>query len=71
MTNDLDPRLLEILAENITPFDERLEYGDDISLLIGLQAIKENVLGSPDFRKCKFSNEFTNILATLKNNSAW
>ena len=32
MTNDLDPKLLEILAENITPFDEELEYGDDISL---------------------------------------
>lgn len=71
MTNDLDPRLIEILAENITPLDEELEYSDDISLLIGLQAIKENILGFTDFRKCKFSNEFTNILATLKNNSVW
>ena len=65
------PRLLEILAENITPFDKELEYSNDLSLLIGLQAIKENILGSPDFRKCKFSNEFTNILATLKNSGVW
>lgn len=71
LTNDLDPKLIEILAENITPLDEELEYSDDISLLIGLQAIKENILGFTDFRKCKFSNEFTNILATLKNSSAW
>jgi hypothetical protein len=39
--------------------------------MIGLQAIKDNILYSPDFRKCRFSNEFTNILATLKNSSVW
>jgi len=71
MTNDLDPKLLEILAENITSSDEELEYSNDISLMIGLQSIKENILNSPDFRKCKFSNEFTNILATLKNSGVW
>ena len=71
MTNEIDPKLLEILAENITSSDEELEYSNDISLLIGLQSIKENILGSPDFRKCKFSNEFTNILATLKNSGVW
>ena len=71
MTNDLDPKLLEILAENITPSDEGFEYSDDINLLIGLQAIKKNILSSPDFRKCRFSNEFTNILATLKNSGVW
>lgn len=71
MTNDLDPQLLEILEENITSSDEELEYSDDINLLIGLQAIKENILGSPDFRNCRFSNEFTNILATLKNSGVW
>jgi hypothetical protein len=71
MTDDLDPKLIEILAENITPSDEELEYSDDINLLIGLQAIKDNILDSPDFRKCRFSNEFTNILATLKNSSVW
>jgi hypothetical protein len=71
MTDDLDPRLIEILSENITPSDEELEYSEDINLLIGLQAIKDNILSSPDFRKCRFSNEFTNILATLKNSSVW
>jgi len=71
MTNDLDPQLLEILEENITSSDEELEYSDDINLLIGLQAIKENILSSPDFRNCRFSNEFTNILATLKNSGVW
>jgi hypothetical protein len=71
MTDDLDPKLIEILAENITPSDEELEYSNDINLLIGLQAIKDNILDSPDFRKCRFSNEFTNILATLKNSSVW
>lgn len=71
ITNDLDPKLLEILAENITASDEGFEYTDDINLLIGLQEIKKNILSSPDFGKCRFSNEFTNILATLKNNSVW
>lgn len=71
ITNDLDPKLLEILAENITASDGGFEYTDDINLLIGLQEIKKNILSSPDFGKCRFSNEFTNILATLKNNSVW
>jgi hypothetical protein len=71
MTNDLDPQLLEILSENITPSEEELEYINDISLMIGLQSIKENILNSPDFRRCRFSNEFTNILATLKNSNVW
>jgi hypothetical protein len=70
-TNDLDPKLLEILAENITASGEEFEYSDDISLLIGLQEIKKNILSSSDFRKCRFNNEFTNILATLKNNGIW
>lgn len=71
ITNDLDPKLLDILAENITASDGGFEYTDDINLLIGLQEIKKNILNSPDFGKCRFSNEFTNILATLKNNSVW
>jgi len=71
ITNDLDPKLLDILAENITASDGGFEYGDDINLLIGLQEIKKNILSSPDFGKCRFSNEFTNILATLKNSRVW
>jgi hypothetical protein len=71
LTNDLDPKMLEILVENITPSEEQFEYSNDINLLIGLQTIKKNILDSPDFRKCKFSNEFTNILATLKTSSVW
>lgn len=71
ITDDLDPKLLEILAENITAPREEFEYSNDINLLIGLQAIKQNILGSADFRKCRFNNEFTNILATLKNNGVW
>ncbi|MFZ2500074.1 MAG: hypothetical protein ACP5N0_06465 [Methanosarcina sp.] len=71
ITDDLDPKLLEILAENITPSDNEFEYSDDINLLIGLQEIQKNILESPDFRRCRFSNEFTNILATLKNNGVW
>jgi hypothetical protein len=71
VTSDLDPRFVEILAENIVSSDDEFEYSDDMSLLIALQEIKKNVLDTPDFRKCKFSNEFTNILATLKNNGVW
>ena len=71
VTNDLDPKLLDILAENITASDGGFEYSDDINLLIGLQEIKKNILGSPDFGNCRFSNEFTNILATLKNSGVW
>ena len=71
ITNDLDPRLLDVLAENITASDGGFEYSDDITLLIGLQEIKKNILNSPDFGNCRFSNEFTNILATLKNNTVW
>lgn len=71
ITNDLDPRFIEILAENIVSSEDEFEYSDDMSLLIALQEIKKNVLNTPDFRKCKFSNEFTNILATLKNNGVW
>ncbi|WP_269851678.1 hypothetical protein [Methanosarcina horonobensis] len=71
LTDDLDPKLLEILAENITASGEEFEYSNDINLLIGLQAIKKNILDSADFRKCRFNNEFTNILATLKNNGVW
>lgn len=71
ITDDLDPKLLEILAENITASGEEFEYSDDINLLIGLKEIKKNILESANFRKCRFNNEFTNILATLKNNGAW
>ncbi len=71
ITNDLDPKLIEILAENITSSEEEFEYSNDLSLLIALQEIKTNILEAPDFPKCKFSNEFTNILATLKNNGIW
>jgi hypothetical protein len=71
VTNDLDPKLLDVLAENITASDGGFEYSDDINLLIGLQEIKKNILGSPDFGQCRFSNEFTNILATLKNSGVW
>ena len=71
ITDDLDPKLLEILEENITAPGEEFEYSDDINLLIGLQEIKKNILESSNFRKCRFNNEFTNILATLKNNGAW
>lgn len=71
ITNDLDPKLLDVLVENITASDGGFEYSDDINLLIGLQEIKKNILSAPDFGKCRFSNEFTNILATLKNNTVW
>ncbi|WP_440955344.1 hypothetical protein ACSAZK_17785 [Methanosarcina sp. Mfa9] len=71
LTNDLDPRFMEILSENITPTEEEFEYSSDMSLMIAMQGIKKNILDSPDFRKCKFNNEFTNILATIKNNGVW
>lgn len=71
ITNDLEPKFLEVLAENITASGEEFEYSSDMSLLIGLQTIKKNILDSADFRSCRFNNEFTNVLATLKNNGAW
>lgn len=71
VTSDLDSRFIEILAENIVSSEDEFEYSNDMSLLIALQEIKKNILENPDFRRCKFSNEFTNILATLKNNGVW
>jgi len=71
ITNELDPKLLDVLAENITASDGGFEYSADINLLIGLQEIKKNILSSPDFGDCRFSNKFTNILATLKNSTVW
>lgn len=71
ITDDLDPRFIEILTENIVSAEDEFEYSNDMSLLIALQEIKKNILENSDFRKCKFTNEFTNILATLKNNGVW
>jgi hypothetical protein len=36
-----------------------------------LQDIKQKILDTPDFGKCRFNSEFNNILATLKNNGVW
>ncbi|MDY9926505.1 hypothetical protein [Methanosarcina sp.] len=77
-TKDLDPRFLEILEENVVPFGE---YGHESSSFSGLegsgcfmnelQVVKQKILDTPDFGKCRFNSEFTNILATLKNNGVW
>ncbi|MCQ1536108.1 hypothetical protein FTO70_10540 [Methanosarcina sp. KYL-1] len=71
LTKDLDPRFLEILGENIKPFEGSFEYESDRSLLEDLHAVKQQILDTPDFGKCRFNSEFTNILATLKNNGVW
>ena len=78
-TKDLDPRFLEILEENILPFGKYPEGGnsgfpdfeDSRSFMNELQAVKQKILDTPDFGKCRFNSEFTNILATLKNNGVW
>ncbi|WP_440945754.1 hypothetical protein ACSAZL_16855 [Methanosarcina sp. T3] len=76
-TKDLDPRFLEILEENIVSSGERPGSSgfsgseDPGSFMDKLQAVKQNILGTPDFGKCRFNSEFTNILATLKNNGVW
>ena len=71
LTNDLDPRFLEILADNIPPLPEKLECESGSGLMSTLRTRKENILDTPDFGKCRFTAEFTNILATLKNNGVW
>ena len=78
-TKDLDPRFLEILEENIVPFGEYPGCGnsevsgfeDSRCFMNELQAVKQKILDTPDFGKCRFNSEFTNILATLKNNGVW
>ncbi|AKB27406.1 hypothetical protein MSSAC_0716 [Methanosarcina siciliae C2J] len=76
-TKDLDPRFLEILEVNIMPsggYPERSGFSgseDPRSFMDKLQVIKQNILDTPDFGKCRFNSEFTNILATLKNNGVW
>lgn len=76
-TKDLDPRFLEILEENVLPAGEyqgspEFTGSDDSgSFMDKLQAVKQNILNTPDFGKCRFNSEFTNILATLKNNGVW
>lgn len=78
-TKDLDPRFLEILEENLVPFGEYPGCGksgfsgfeDSRCFMNELQAVKQKILDTPDFRKCRFNSEFTNILATLKNNGVW
>jgi len=71
LTKDLDPRFLEILAENITPLPESQEFENGPETMNTLRANKQNILENPDFGKCRFTAEFTNILATLKNNGVW
>lgn len=78
-TKDLDPRFLEILEENVVPLGYYSDCGkpkfsgfEGSGCFMGkLQVIKKNILETPDFGKCRFNSEFTNILATLKNNGAW
>lgn len=78
-TKDLDPRFLEILEEYIEPLGQYSDCGktgfsgfDNAGYSMGkLQAIKQKILDTPDFGKCRFNSEFTNILATLKNNGVW
>ncbi len=78
-TKDLDPRFLEILEKNVVPLGKYSKCGkfefscpESSRCFMGeLQAIKQKILDTPDFGKCRFNSEFTNILATLKNNGVW
>jgi len=75
-TKDLDPRFLEILEENAVPLGNFGKSGfsglEGAGCSMGrLQDIKQKILDTPDFGKCRFNSEFTNILATLKNNGVW
>lgn len=76
-TKDLDPRFLEILEENIMPsgkYPESFGFSgseDPGAFMDKLRAVKQDILDTPDFGKCRFNSEFTNILATLKNNGVW
>jgi len=76
-TKDLDPRFLEILEENIMPsgkYPESPEFSgseDPRSFMDKLEAVKQNILNTSDFGKCRFNSESTNILVTLKNNGVW
>jgi hypothetical protein len=77
-TKDLDPRFLEILEENVVPFGDHGRESSSFSGFEGsgcfmdeLQVVKQKILDTPDFGKCRFNSEFTNILATLKNNGVW
>lgn len=78
-TEDLDPRFLEILEENVVPLEQYSDCGksefpdfENTECPAGkLQNIKKKILDTPDFGRCRFNTEFTNILATLKNNGIW
>ena len=70
-TNDLDPMFLKILGENIQPINDECMCENNRDLMDKMQIIKQKILDVPDFGKCRFNSEFTNILATLKNNGVW
>jgi hypothetical protein len=65
---DLDPEFLDILEENIHPYAGDLESENDGSLLNALYHIKERILETSRFGKCRFKIELADILSFSQSN---
>jgi len=61
--NDLDPRLLDALEENIHPYAGDLESENSESLLGALYYIKQQILETSSFGKYRFNMGLTGILS--------
>lgn len=69
--NDLDPRLLEALEDNIHPYAGDLETEDGESLLSALYYIKQQILETSNFGKYRFNAGLPGILASLQKNKGY
>lgn len=58
-----DPRFLEILEVNIHPFAGGMEFENDGSLLVAMHCIKQKLLGTQDFEKCRLEVGFPYLLS--------
>ena len=60
---DPDPRFLEILEENIHPFAEDMEFENDGSLVVAMHCMKQKLLDTGDFEKCRLEVGFPDLLS--------
>lgn len=66
--NDLDPRLLEALEDNIHPYAGDMEAEDSGSLINALYYIKQQILETSNFGKYRFNAGLPGVLGFLQKN---
>ncbi|MFY1112181.1 MAG: hypothetical protein AB3K77_10945 [Methanosarcinaceae archaeon] len=60
---DTSLRFLEILEENVHPFAGGMEFENDGSLLAAMHCIKQKLLGTHDFEKCRLDVGFPDLMS--------